>query len=45
MAHEKLDVLVYPDIGMGSLTYFMSFSRLAPVQVRGKSWVAYVLGP
>lgn len=34
VAHEELDVLVYPDIGMDSLTYFMSFARLAPVQVR-----------
>ncbi|CAM9214198.1 unnamed protein product, partial [Discosporangium mesarthrocarpum] len=26
------DVLVYPDIGMDAFTYFLSFSRLAPVQ-------------
>ena len=34
MAQEELDVLVYPDLGMDSLTYFMSFARLAQVQVR-----------
>lgn len=33
VAQEELDVLVYPDLGMDSLTYFMSFARLAPVQV------------
>lgn len=33
VAREELDVLVYPDLGMDSLTYFMSFARLAPVQV------------
>lgn len=27
-----LDVLVYPDIGMDPLSYFLAFSRLAPVQ-------------
>lgn len=31
-----LDVLFYPDIGMEPLTYFLAFSRLAPVQVT--SW-------
>jgi protein O-GlcNAc transferase len=29
---EKCDVLVYPDIGMSALTYFLAFARLAPVQ-------------
>ncbi len=29
---RELDVLVYPDIGMDPFTYFLSFSRLAPVQ-------------
>lgn len=33
VAQEKLDILVYPDIGMEALTYFMAFARLAPVQV------------
>lgn len=33
VAKEELDVLVYPDIGMEALTYFMAFARLAPVQV------------
>lgn len=28
----QLDVLIYPDIGMDPLTYFLAFSRLAPVQ-------------
>ena len=32
IADEKVDVLVYPDIGMESFTYFLAFSRLAPVQ-------------
>lgn len=34
VAQEALDVLVYPDLGMEPLTYFMAFARLAPVQVR-----------
>ncbi|MBF0168181.1 MAG: tetratricopeptide repeat protein [Alphaproteobacteria bacterium] len=33
IAAERLDVLFYPDIGMAFHTYFMAFSRLAPVQV------------
>ncbi|MEO5336384.1 MAG: tetratricopeptide repeat protein [Magnetospirillum sp. WYHS-4] len=32
VAAEELDVLIYPDIGMDSFTYFLAFSRLAPVQ-------------
>lgn len=32
IAHEALDALVYLDIGMEPLSYFLSFSRLAPVQ-------------
>ena len=32
VALEKLDVLFYPDIGMAPGTYFLAFSRLAPVQ-------------
>ncbi|MFZ2541855.1 MAG: tetratricopeptide repeat protein, partial [Gallionella sp.] len=32
VAAEKLDVLFYPDIGMSSFTYFLAYSRLAPVQ-------------
>lgn len=32
VAAEELDVLFYPDIGMSSATYFLAFSRLAPVQ-------------
>jgi len=32
IADEKLDVLIYPDIGMEPTTYFLAFSRLAPIQ-------------
>ena len=32
VAAKKLDILFYPDIGMDSFTYFLAFSRLAPVQ-------------
>ena len=32
IAAEALDVLVYADIGMDPLSYFLAFSRLAPVQ-------------
>jgi len=32
IAARDLDVLVYADIGMDPYTYFLSFSRLAPVQ-------------
>lgn len=32
IASEKLDVLFYTDIGMEPFTYFLAFSRLAPVQ-------------
>ena len=32
IAREELDILLYPDIGMYPLTYFLAFSRLAPVQ-------------
>lgn len=37
VAQEELDVLVYPDLGMEPLTYFMAFARLAPVQVRANT--------
>lgn len=33
IAHDDLDILVYPEIGMEVLTYLMSFSRLAKTQV------------
>jgi protein O-GlcNAc transferase len=33
LMEEKLDVLVYPDIGMAPSTYFLACARLAPVQV------------
>ncbi|MDO8123228.1 MAG: hypothetical protein Q6364_02470 [Candidatus Hermodarchaeota archaeon] len=32
IAEHPLDILYYLDIGMDSLTYFLAFSRLAPVQ-------------
>jgi predicted O-linked N-acetylglucosamine transferase (SPINDLY family) len=32
VAEHALDVLVYPDVGMDPLTYFMTYARLAPVQ-------------
>ena len=32
IAASGLDILVYPDIGMDPFTYFLSFTRLAPVQ-------------
>jgi len=32
IAAYDTDILFYPDIGMDSLTYFLAFSRLAPVQ-------------
>ncbi len=36
VANLQLDVLFYPDIGMASSTYFLAYSRLAPVQAT--SW-------
>ncbi|MDA1089750.1 MAG: tetratricopeptide repeat protein [Proteobacteria bacterium] len=35
ISDENLDILFYPDIGMEPFTYFLAFSRLAPVQVVG----------
>jgi protein O-GlcNAc transferase len=32
VADRTLDVLIYPDIGMSPLTYFLAFARRAPVQ-------------
>ena len=32
IAEQALDILFYLDIGMDALTYFLAFSRLAPVQ-------------
>ena len=32
ISKHPLDILFYPDIGMDPLTYFIAFSRLAPVQ-------------
>jgi len=33
IAECEFDLLFYPDIGMDALTYFLSFARLAPVQM------------
>lgn len=33
IAEAKLDVLLFADLGMHPLTYFLAFSRLAPLQV------------
>jgi predicted O-linked N-acetylglucosamine transferase (SPINDLY family) len=35
IAEQACDILYYPDIGMSPLTYFLLFSRLAPVQCVG----------
>ncbi len=32
IAKEKLDIIIYPEIGMHSMTYFLAHARLAPVQ-------------
>lgn len=32
ISKDDLDVLIYPDIGLDTTTYYLSFSRLAPVQ-------------
>jgi predicted O-linked N-acetylglucosamine transferase (SPINDLY family) len=32
IAREQPDILFYPDIGMDALTYFLAYSRLAPIQ-------------
>jgi predicted O-linked N-acetylglucosamine transferase (SPINDLY family) len=34
IAQKRLDVLFYPELGMDALTYFIAFSRLAPVQCK-----------
>lgn len=34
IADTDLDILFYPEIGMDPLTYFIAFSRLAPVQCK-----------
>lgn len=35
IADAQLDMLVYCDVGLEPLSYFLAFSRLAPVQVAG----------
>lgn len=32
VAREELDILVYTDIGLDPITYFLAFARLAPIQ-------------
>jgi len=32
IAEKSMDILYYPDVGMDPLTYYLAFSRLAPVQ-------------
>ena len=32
IAEQKLDILIYTDIGMDPLTYYLAFARLAPLQ-------------
>jgi len=32
IAERRFDILVYPEVGMEPLTYFLAFARLAPVQ-------------
>ena len=34
----EVDVLVFPEVGMDPITYFLSYSRLAPVQV---AWLGH----
>lgn len=36
VADQHLDLLFYPDVGMDAFTYYLSYARLAPVQVT--SW-------
>ena len=33
IAEEQLDILLYTDLGMDPLTYFLAYSRLAPLQI------------
>ena len=33
LREARLDILIYPEIGNEPITYFLSFARLAPVQV------------
>jgi hypothetical protein len=40
----KLDVLIYPEVGIDPVTYYLSFARLAPVQVNEDKCVyVYIL--
>lgn len=33
IAEQAFDILIYPDLGLDSLTWFLAFARLAPVQL------------
>ncbi len=33
LSDREFDIVFYPDIGIGAMTYYLAFSRLAPVQV------------
>ena len=35
---QRLDILVYPDVGLEPVCYFMAFARLAPVQI---AWLGH----
>ncbi|MBI1954332.1 MAG: tetratricopeptide repeat protein [Proteobacteria bacterium] len=35
ISDKQLDILFYPDLGMEPFTYFLAFSRLAPIQCVG----------
>ncbi|BBO66743.1 hypothetical protein DSCA_06730 [Desulfosarcina alkanivorans] len=34
VASRMLDILFFPEIGMDAFTYFLAFSRLAPIQIK-----------
>jgi hypothetical protein len=36
--NAKIDILVFPEVGLDPLTYFLSYARLAPVQV---AWLGH----
>ena len=35
----RLDIVVYTDVGVDPITYFAAFSKLAPIQVTGETFV------
>jgi len=42
LAASELHMLVYPDVGMEPLSYYLSFSRLAPLQL---AWWGHPITP